>query len=104
MAHGRTNLGKILVPTLIVLLLCGIFAGEFPELLSLTDNATNDFTVSRTNSVVLPVSAHASRQLPTADIDSRAPAPDLVFSRPSPFENAALVPSDRFILYSVLRT
>lgn len=35
----------MLVPIIVGLLLCGLMAVELPELLSLTDNTSNDFTV-----------------------------------------------------------
>jgi len=53
--------------------------------------------------VVPPVHLKASKHVRIADKDS-APAPNLLFSRLSPFERAELVPSDVFILYSILRT
>ena len=99
----RIRIGKILARALLYLLVCGIFAGELPELLSLTDNATNDFMVRGARSVVPPVHLKASKHVRIADKDS-APAPNLLFSRLSPFERAELVPSDVFILYSILRT
>ena len=103
MVRKRISIGKILARALLCLLLCGIVAGELPELLSLTDNATNDFTVSGARSVVPPVRLNVSQNGRIADKDS-APASDFLFSRESPFEKAELVPSDVFILYSILRT
>jgi hypothetical protein len=96
-------MGKILARALLCLLLCGIFSGEFPELLSLTDNATNDFTISGARSVVPTVRLNACKNVRIVDKDS-APAPDFLFSRESPFKKAELVPSDVLILYSILRT
>jgi hypothetical protein len=95
--------GKILTRAVLCLLLCGIFAGELPELLSLTDNTANDFTVRSAYSVVPHVRLNASKDVRIADRDSR-PAPNLFFSHLSPFEKAELVPSEVFILYSILRT
>jgi hypothetical protein len=103
MASKRISIGKILARALLCLLLCAIVAGELPELLSLTDNATNDFTVSGARPVVPPVRLNASKHVRIADKDS-APAPNLLFSRQSPFKKAELVPSDVLILYSILRT
>ena len=99
----RNSIGKILARALLGLVLCGIVAGEFPELLTLTDKASNDFTVRSARSVVPPVRMNATKHVGTPDEDS-APAPKLLFSRLSPFEKAELVPSDVFILYSILRT
>jgi hypothetical protein len=101
MQRGRTNIGMILVRALVLLMLCGIVAGEFPELLSLTDNATNDFTVRKADPAVAPTLVHA-RHVRKADIDSYTCA--LEFSRASSFETAELVPSRAFILHFVLRT
>jgi hypothetical protein len=104
MARGRTNIGKILVPALVFLLLCGIVGAEFPELLSLTDNTANDFTLRSTNSVVSPIRLDTSSHLRATDIESNTPAPGLLFSRLRSFEKAALVPSAAFILHPALRT
>jgi hypothetical protein len=104
MARKRTGIGKFLLLTLVFVLVCGIVSSEFPELLSLTDNATNDFTISRTKSPVLPVVPGATRPVRVGGADFSAPAPNLVFSRRDTLEAAALVPSDLFILHSVFRT
>jgi hypothetical protein len=104
MARGRTNIGTILVTAIVFVLLCGIVAGEFPELLSLTDNATNDFTLVRTKSAHLPALLHASSHLPAADMNCNALVPSPLFLRLSPFQEAASVPSVRSTLNSVLRT
>jgi hypothetical protein len=37
----------MLVPIIVGLLLCGLITAELPELLSLTDNTSNDFTVRK---------------------------------------------------------
>jgi hypothetical protein len=98
----RISIGKILARALLCLLLCGIFAGELPELLSLTDNATNDFSVTGARPVVPSVRLNASKNVRIADKDS-VPAFSFFFSCLSPFERAELVPSDVLILYSILR-
>ncbi len=103
MVSKRISIGKILPRALLCLLLCGIVAGEFPELLSLTDNATNDFTVRGARSVVPTVRLNTSKHVRIADKDSVS-ASNLLFSRFTPFEKAELAPSDVFILYSILRT
>jgi hypothetical protein len=89
----RISIGKILARALLCLLLCGMFAGQLPELLSLTDNAKNDFSVTGARPVVPPVRLNARKHVRIADKDS-APAPNLLFSRQSPFKKAELVPSD----------
>jgi hypothetical protein len=50
MLNSRFPLARLLLSLVVVLLLCGIVSREFPELLSLTDNPTNDFTVCRATS------------------------------------------------------
>jgi hypothetical protein len=104
MKRGRSSLGKILVPALVFLMLCGIVAGEFPELLSLTDNATNDFTVIRTKSGALPALLHACSHHPSAQTNCATPAPSLLFPCLSPLEETLSIPSKRSALHSVLRT
>jgi hypothetical protein len=104
MARRRTGIGEFLLLTLVFVLVCGIVSSEFPELLSLTDNTANDFTISRTKSPVTPVLPDASKYVRVGRADFSAPAPNLVFSRRGTLEAAALVPSDLFILHSVFRT
>jgi hypothetical protein len=57
----RISIGKILARALLCLLLCGMFAGQLPELLSLTDNAKNDFSVTDARPVVPPVRLNARK-------------------------------------------
>lgn len=104
MARGRTNIGRILVTAIVFVLLCGIVAGEFPELFSLTDNATNDFTLVRAKSAPLPLLLQAGSHLPAADINCNALAPTSSFSRPSPLAEASSVPSLRPTIHPILRT
>jgi hypothetical protein len=46
---ARTKIRQILVSSRVALLSCGSVASEFPELLSVTDNTANDFTLRKTN-------------------------------------------------------
>lgn len=101
---ARTKIRKILVASLLSILLCGIVASEFPELLSLTDNTANDFTVGKTNTERLHALSDARGPVRIADIDSSVPPVTLLHSRLIPPEKAAPVPSELFILHSVLRT
>ena len=103
MESKRISIGKILARALLCLVLSGIVAGEVPELLSLTDKAVHDLILSSARSVVRPARLNASKHVRIAAKDF-APAPNLLFSRLSPFEKAELVPSDVSILYSALRT
>jgi hypothetical protein len=104
MARQRTNLGRILLTVVVLLLLCGIVAGEFPELLSLTDNATNDFTVLGTKSAVATVLLVARKHVPVSDADSETLALASHFSHAHPVEKGAYIPSGAFVLHPILRT
>jgi hypothetical protein len=104
MARGKTHIGAVLLSALVFLLLCGIVAGEFPELLSLTDNPTNDFTFRRTHDVALPALTNARRQVRAADTNLIDPASDPLFSRLGGFQKAVLFRPPLFILHTVLRT
>ena len=105
MIRDRIHLGKILVTAIAFLLLCGIVGGEFPELQSLTDNPTNDFTVVRTKLTASPVLLlHSNARRPAAALHARIPADILLSSRFGPLQPSAAIPPERSALYSVLRT
>ena len=104
MARRRTRIGGTVAQVIVFLLLCGIVGGEFPELLSLTENTSNDFTVRKTNSMVSSLPRDASRHDRVSDLEPIIAAHDGTFSRFSPFEKAGLAPPDVFILYTILRT
>jgi hypothetical protein len=104
MASTGTKIGKILFTVLVSLLLIGIVFLEFSELLSLTDNTANHFTVLKANTVVLPIRPAAGEPFRIADIDSSHPGSTLHSSALIPFEKAVPHSSELFILYSVLRT
>jgi hypothetical protein len=53
---------------IVFLLLCGIVGGEIPELLALTDNTTNDFTILKMNSVISPRLRNTSGRIRVADV------------------------------------
>jgi len=103
MVLARTKIRKLLVWPLLSILLCGVVASEFPELLTLTDNASNDFTVRKTSTEGLGALPEARRPVRIADMNSSVPAAILVHSRLIPFEKAAPVPSELLILHSILR-
>ncbi len=104
MAHRKTRIGRILVTAVAVLLLCGIVAAELPELLSLTDDTTNDFSLRNTNTLVSPVRLNAHRPVAMVDPDANPAGAHFFLLRVNPFDPAALTPSELFLLYSVLRT
>src|ERR1700689_3672659 len=93
MARERTKFEKFLVTAVICLLVCAIVAGELPELLSLTDNATNDFTVVQTKSMALHVLVHASSRHPVSDSNGGIIATTSLFSHLSPVQEAVSIPS-----------
>jgi hypothetical protein len=104
MVRQRKNIGGILATAMIVLLLCTIVAGEFPELLTLTDNTTNDFTVVRIKSAASPALLAARKHRPASDVNSNTLAPGLLFSHELSLENDAYVPAGAFVLHPILRT
>jgi hypothetical protein len=89
---------RMLGIALVSLLLCAIFASELPELLSLTDNTTNDFTVRSADSLFSPVLASARNVRKSAIESTQDP---LVGRMGSP-EKTELAPC-LFILYSAQR-
>jgi hypothetical protein len=92
--------GRILVAALATLLLCVVVNSELPELLSLTDNTANDFTMSSAKPLVLPVLREAT-DIPKTAKDFRNPAFNPLYSQLGGFEKASLVPSVVFVRYSV---
>jgi len=104
MANRKPRIGRILVTALTVLVLCGIVAAELPELLSLTDDTTNDFSLRNTNILVSPVRLDAHRPVAIVDPDANPAGSRFFLLRPNLFNPAALTPSELFLLYSVLRT
>jgi hypothetical protein len=104
MARPRTNFGKTFLVGVIVLLLCSVVVGELPELLTLTDNATNDFTVVGIKSLTSFSLLAATKNLRVSDMNSNTVSPALVFSHAEPFAKEAHTRSGYFVLDFVLRT
>jgi hypothetical protein len=103
-ARKGTHFGKILAPGLFVLFLCVIVLVQFPELISLNEDTTNDFIIRKVNTADSLVVPDACRHQSITDIVAESPALESLFSRLSQFETTVLVPSDLSILHSVLRT
>jgi hypothetical protein len=82
---------------LVTLLLCAIFAAELPELLSLTDNAANDFALRAADSLVSPVLGSV-RDVQKAAIKFNNSAQDSLLGLPGSHEKMELG-SCLFILY-----
>jgi hypothetical protein len=99
---------RIIIPrtfgiALVSLLLCAIVASELPELLSLTDNAANDFTMRSADLFVSAV-LYRTENLQKAAKEFNNFMPGSLFGRPGTPEKTGFAPSLLFILYSVLRT
>jgi hypothetical protein len=87
---------------LVGLLLCAIFASELPELLSLTDNTANDFTMCSADSLVSPV-LRSTKNVRKASIKFNNSPQDSLFRRMGSPEKTK-VALCLFILYSAQRT
>ena len=95
-------LDRLLLSLAVCLLLCGIASAEIPELLSLIDNTSNDFTIS-----------NASRQQCTPTLSeltsNSVPLDTQNFERGAhphcapPVVGAETTSSDLFVLYSDFR-
>ena len=97
----RSILGRLLFLFVVSLLLCAIVSAEIPELASLTDNTSNDFTVRKLISADCARASSAANQ-PANRVAVSAEARAIVFPLPME-ENASLRHSGLFILNSVLR-
>lgn len=97
--YSRTSLLLCFVASL---LLCGIVASEVPELISLTDNPSNDFTIRKCggceSAMMLGVAIHKSVPLDTQKSECEARAHCLPSLIPT-----EIIPSDLLELHSVLR-
>jgi hypothetical protein len=102
MTQHRSIFGRVVFCSLVFVLLCGIVSSELPELLSLTDNTSNDFTFRKASgqerTSTLGAAVHKS-----VPLDKRN-------SECAPCTNCALmlaatktISSDLFVLHSVLR-
>ena len=84
------------------LLLCAIVAAEVPELLRLTDETSNDFTMRRASgrevNQTLSAAIHRSVILDTENFEHKGGARDA-----RTFKGAEIVFSDLFVLHSVFR-
>jgi hypothetical protein len=104
MDRTPTNIGRILVPALVLLMFCGIVAAEFPELLTLTDSSRNDFTIRKVDSKASTIQHSASTHSGLAELSLNFPAIDLPFMRLGPLQRTTLVSSDIVTPHFVLRT
>jgi len=102
MSYRRAPIRHLLIPVLVFLVLTGILVAEFPELLRLTEDTTNDYTVRKTNTLLLRVFLDTNKSAGLAEVDS-SDVSDLLLSCTSSLDGAALVPSKLFLLHSDLR-
>jgi hypothetical protein len=105
MRRRRSLQSRILFCTVIGMLLCSIFATEIPELLSLTDSTSNDFTVTVRDAATRASVTHTSTQAGTSnafDLNHFVDAAGLLHSHAH--ENTTPVSADLQYLHSVLRT
>jgi hypothetical protein len=103
MVHGITNTGKVVPRVVVCLLLCGLFAGELPELLTLVDNTANDYTICSAGPASSTVSPIAKKRVQIADSNCNMRAPEFFSSLMRPLKKNVIVSSDAFVLDSVLR-
>lgn len=104
MIRKGASVGRIVAQSIVFLLLCGIVGGEIPELLALTDNTSNDFTVCKTNSVISLIRYYTKRYIRVANAGPNIAAHGMLFPRLGPFEQVVVVSSAGLILDTVLRT
>jgi hypothetical protein len=101
MASRRSLPSGILFCTVIAVLLCSLFATEIPELLSLTDSTSNDFTVAAARVSF----THTSTQAGTSSaFDLKHCAPDVGLLHSLAHESTTPISADLQYLHSVLRT
>ena len=99
----RSGSVKILLPIIVGLLLCGLVTAELPEILSLTDNTANDFTIRKTSTPQsapnLSATGYGSSQLNTNGFEYSEQV-----NRSATFDGAKPSSSSLFILLCALRT
>jgi hypothetical protein len=99
----RVIVVRTLVTALASVLVCGIVVAELPELLSLTDNTSNDFTIRKPNSSVSPV-LQSAKNVRKATTDLNDSSHGSFVLHQGTFEKAELVPTFLLYLHSILRT
>ena len=100
MSAHRTTLHQLLIVFVACVLFCAVLSAEVPELLSLTDNASNDFTIHKTSTRELAQALNAAIDthiLRHAEQFERATCASLP-------PNTEPSSSSLFLLHSVLRT
>jgi hypothetical protein len=102
MSRKRRILAKLLFSAIACVLVCGVFASEIPEEITLTNNTSNDFVLRSPTILKSPQALGSAR--PDAGFFQSSPAPDssvqfsaFVFDDPTPAAQSL------FILHSALR-
>jgi hypothetical protein len=100
-AH-RSILDKVLFSSAVCLLLCAIVSAEIPELVALTDNTSNDFTMRKASGreVTPTLSAATHRSVP---LDAEASEHNRCACDAPIFTGAAATSPDLFLLDCVFR-
>lgn len=98
----RSILDRLLLSLAVCFLLCGIASAEIPELLSLIDNTSNDFTISKAGRQQCPptLSERTSNSVP---LDTQNFACGARPHCASTVVGAETTSSDLFALYSNFR-
>jgi hypothetical protein len=103
MVSRRSLQSRILFCTIIGVLLCSLFATEIPELLSLTDSTSNDFTVRDAATRVSFTHTSTGAGAPNAfDLNNFVDVAGLLHALAH--ESTTPVSADLQYLHSVLRT
>lgn len=100
MSKHRSTVARILISFAVCLLFCAVLCAEVPELMSLTDNVSNDFTIHKTGNREFAKALNAASHIHLLRDAER-------FERPSCasfLANPETPASPLFQLRSVLRT
>jgi hypothetical protein len=103
MFRRRSISAKMLVPIIASMLLCGIVAAEFPELLSLVDNVSNDFTIRKAGSAECAPMLRAANHKPIP-LNRKDSEYGTHIRWAATFGDAKPPSSELFVFHSVLRT
>jgi hypothetical protein len=99
---SRTIAVRTLGIALLSVLLCAIIASELPELLTLTDNAANDYALRSTDLLVLPI-LDSAKIVEKPTIEFNISTQDSLFGRIGSAEETESALCG-YILHFVLRT
>jgi hypothetical protein len=102
MFNRRSIHSRLLFATVIGVLLCSVFATELPELLSLTDRTSNDFTI-RDAAVRLSPTHTGTQAGATIAFVLRSFTQSLGILHSLPYESTTPVTADFQYLHSILR-